>query len=273
MIRIQNGFTISYDCPQPVPMLLMLSLHPSRDADLLTPHVITFDPGIEARRYVDDFGNVCHRIVAPAGPMTMSCLFEVQDSGLPDAVVPQAKQIPVDELPAATLMYLLGSRYCDTDLLKDTAWSLFGSVEPGWARVKTICDFTFDRITFGYEYARPDKTARNAYDERRGVCRDFAHLALTLCRCMNIPARYCTGYMGDIGIPPVDAPMDFSGWFEVFLDGPEGPRWYTCDARHNVPRIGRVLMARGRDATDVALVTSFGPNWLAKFDVVAQELT
>ncbi len=273
MIRIQAGYTISYNCPQPVPMLLLLSVHPSREADLLTPQVIKFEPEIEARRYTDDFGNICHRIVAPPGPLTISTLFEVQDTGNPDVTVPEAKQLPIDELPSGALVYLLGSRYCDTDLLHDTAWSLFGGTEPGWARVQAICDFTNDRITFGYEHARPDKTARNAYDERRGVCRDFAHLAVTLCRCMNIPARYCTGYLGDIRIPPVDAPMDFSAWFEVFLEGPEGGRWYTFDARFNTPRVGRLLMARGRDATDVALVTNFGPAWLAKFDVVTQEIT
>ena len=272
MIRIQQGFTIAYNCPRPLPMVLLLSIHPSREKDLLTPHVIEFEPHIEAQRYVDGFGNVCHRIMAPQGPLTISALFEIGDSGLPDVVVPEAKQMPVDKLPPEVLVYLLGSRYCDTELLHETAWSLFGSTEPGWARVQAICNFTHDRITFGYAHARPDKTARDAFDERRGVCRDFAHLAVTLCRCMNIPARYCTGYIGDIGIPPVDAPMDFSGWFEAFLDGPDGPRWYTFDARHNVQRIGRLLMATGRDATDVALVTSFGPNWLAKFDVVAQEI-
>ena len=272
-MRIQAGFTIAYDCPQPVPMLLLLSVHPSREGDLLTPQIIRFDPDIEARTYRDDFGNVCHRIVAPAGPLVISTLFEIQDTGTPDITVPEAKQILVDDLPSGTLVYLLGSRYCDTDLLHQTAWSLFGPVEPGWARVQAICDFAKDRITFGYEHARPDKTARNAYDERQGVCRDYAHLAVALCRCMNIPARYCTGYLGDIGLPPVDAPMDFSAWFEAFLEGPDGSRWHTFDARHNTPRIGRLLMARGRDATDVALVTSFGPNWLAKFDVVTQEMT
>ncbi|MBC7801881.1 MAG: transglutaminase family protein [Gemmatimonadaceae bacterium] len=272
-MRIQVGFTIEYQCQQPVPMLLLLSIHPSREADLLTPQVIAFDPPVEARRYTDDFGNVCHRIVAPAGTLTISTAFEIQDSGAHDLVVPDAKQIEVDDLPSGTLVYLLGSRYCDTDLLNETAWSLFGSTAPGWARVQAICDFANDRIAFGYEHARPDKTARHAYDERRGVCRDFAHLAVTLCRCMNIPARYCTGYLGDIGVPPVDAPMDFSAWFEAFLEGPDGPRWYTFDARHNKPRIGRLLMARGRDATDVALVTNFGAAWLAKFDVVTNEMT
>ncbi len=272
-MRIRAGYTIGYDSPQPVPMLLLLSLHPSREADLLTPQVMQFEPKVDVRPYKDDFGNLCHRIVAPPGPLVISTLFDINDSGEPDRVDLGAKQIPVDELPSGTLVYLLGSRYCDTDLLHETAWSLFGNTEPGWARVQAICDFVHERIVFGYEHARPNKTARNAYDERQGVCRDFAHLAVALCRCMNIPARYCTGYLGDIGIPPVDAPMDFSGWFEAFLDGSDGPRWYTFDARHNKPRIGRLLMGRGRDATDVALVTNFGPAWLVKFDVVTYELT
>ncbi len=272
-MRIRAGYTIAYDCPQPVPMLLCLSLHPSRERDLLTNQTIQFDPPLDPTQYKDDFGNTCHRITAPQGNMVISTSFDVTDTGLPDPVVPGAKQMPVDTLPTGTLVYLLGSRYCDTDHMHDVAWSLFGNVEPGWARVQAICDFTHERITFGYEHARPNKTARNAYDERQGVCRDFAHLAVTLCRCMNIPARYCTGYLGDFGVPISDAPMDFSAWFEAFLDGPDGPRWYTFDARHNFPRIGRVLMARGRDATDVALVTNFGPAWLAKFDVVANEIT
>jgi len=273
MIRIQAGFNIAYDCRYPVPMLLLLSVHPSRRADLLTPEAIRFEPATEARQYTDGFGNIGHRIVAPVGPLMISTLFEVRDSGVPDPTVPEATQIPVDDLPVDTLVYLLGSRYCETDLLNDTAWSLFGSTAPGWARVQAICDFVHDRIRFGYEFARPDKTARNAYDERQGVCRDFAHLAVTLCRCMNIPARYCTGYLGDIRIPPADAPMDFSAWFEAYLDGPEGGRWYTFDARFNTPRMGRLLMAQGRDATDVALVTSFGATGgLAKFEVITYEI-
>ena len=273
MIRIQAGFNIAYNCPHPVPMLLLLSVHPSRTSRLLTPEVIKFDPTIDAQHYTDSFGNSCHRILAPAGPLTISTLFEFQDDGVPDIVAPEARQIPVEDLPSEALVYLLGSRYCDTDLLGDTAWSLFASTQPGWSRVQAICDFVHDRVTFGYEYARPDKTARNAYDERQGVCRDFAHLAVTLCRCMNIPARYCTGYLGDIRLPPVDAPMDFSAWFEVFLEGPEGGRWYTFDARFNTPRIGRLLMAQGRDATDVALVTSFGTTGgLAKFEVITDEI-
>jgi transglutaminase-like putative cysteine protease len=191
------------------------------------------------------------------------------DAQEPDAFVPQAQQLALEDLPVEVLIYLLGSRYCETDRLSNTAWSLFGQIPKGWRLVKAICDYVHDRITFSYQDASPTKTAFDAYVEKRGVCRDFAHLAVTLCRCMNIPARYCTGYLGDIGVPLDDVAMDFSAWFEVYLDG----RWYTFDARHNKPRIGRILMARGRDATDVAIVTSFGPCTLVSFKVITDELT
>ena len=167
-----------------------------------------------------------------------------------------------------TLVFLLGSRYCETDRFTDIAWSRFGNLPKGWPLVQAICDYVHDRTKFGYEHASPTKTAWDAHSEQRGVCRDFAHLAITLCRCMNVPARYCTGYLGDIGVPPDPAPMDFSAWFEVYL----GDRWYTFDARHNQPRIGRILMARGRDATDVAIVTSFGPGTLTGFKVRTDEV-
>ncbi len=271
-MRIRCGFRIAYDCPQPVPMLLALSVHPSREADLLSKPELRLNDGIESHMYRDGFGNICHRILAPAGRTEMSTEFEIRNSAEPDIVVPEAKQFAVQDLPDETLVYLLGSRYCETDKLSNIAWSLFGGTEPGWARVQAICDFAHDRITFGYEHARPDKTAWDGYNERQGVCRDYAHLAVTLCRCMNIPARYSTGYLGDIGIPLSDAPMDFSAWFEAYLHGPEGGRWYTFDARHNFPRIGRVLMAQGRDATDVALATTFGPAWLSVFEVTTLEI-
>ena len=166
------------------------------------------------------------------------------------------------------MIYLLGSRYCETDRLSNTAWSLFGRVPKGWPLANAICDYVHDRIIFDYAHASPTKTAWDVHNERRGVCRDFAHLAVTLCRCMNIPARYCTGYLGDIGVPPDNAPMDFSAWFEVYLGG----EWHTVDARHNVPRIGRILVARGRDAADVAISTTFGPNTLSKFRVITEEI-
>jgi transglutaminase-like putative cysteine protease len=198
----------------------------------------------------------------------VSADFLAHDDGEPDPIAPQAEQHALEDLPVEVLIYLLGSRYCETDRLSSTAWSLFGQVPKGWSLVKAICDYVHDRITFGYQYASPGKTAWDAHSERRGVCRDFMHLAITFCRNCNIPARYCTGYLGDIGVPVDDAPMDFSGWFEVYLGG----RWYTFDARHNKPRIGRILMARGRDATDVAMVTSFGPCSLASFKVITEEV-
>ena len=268
MITIRTGFDIAYEADWPVPMLLMLSVHPSRQADLATPDLIAFDPPVEPKVYRDGFGNLCHRIVAPAGRIAVRTDFQIRDSGLPDAVEPDACQHAVEDLPEEAIVYLLGSRYCDTDRLSETAWSLFGGVPPGWGRVQAICDYVHDRIRFGYEHADSTRTASDGFMQRKGVCRDFAHLAVTFCRCMNIPARYCTGYLGDIGIPPVPDPMDFSAWFEVYLGG----RWYTFDARHNVPRIGRIVMARGRDATDVAISTSFGSNRLVKFEVHTDEM-
>ncbi len=266
-MQIRAGYEIAYDCPGPTPMLLVLSVHPSRAGDLLGPQRITFDPAIAVRDYRDDFDNLCTRILAPAGRVTITTEFLIADPGTPDEVAPEACQHAVQDLPDDLLIYLLGSRYCDTDHLSETAWSLFGGTPPGWARVQAICDYVHNHLTFGYEHARATRTAREAFAERHGVCRDFAHLAVTFCRCMNIPARYCTGYLGDIGVPPVDDPMDFSAWFEAYLGG----RWYTFDARHNRPRIGRILMARGRDATDVALATTFGPCTLADFKVVTDE--
>jgi transglutaminase-like putative cysteine protease len=216
----------------------------------------------------DVHGNICTRIVAPEGLLTISANMILSDPGTPDIVEPDAPQHPVEDLPEDALVFLLGSRYSETDRLSDIAWSLFGTVPPGWARVQAIVDFVHEHVTFGYEHARPTKTAWDTYSEQAGVCRDFTHLAVTFCRCMNIPARYCTGYLGDIGLPPVPAPMDFSAWFEVYL----GAGWYTFDARHNQPRIGRIVMARGRDATDVAISTAFGPSSLAGFTVVSEEL-
>lgn len=267
-MHIRAGYEIVYECAQPTPMMLVLNVHPSRSADLLSPDRIQFSEPVAATEYRDSFGNVCTRIVAPAGRLTIANEFTVQDSGEPDEAAPGAVQHPVEALPDDVLVFLLGSRYCETDRLSDTAWSLFGNTRPGWDRVHAICSYVHERITFGYEYARPTKTAYDAFMERQGVCRDFAHLAVTFCRCMNIPARYCTGYLGDIGVPPADAPMDFSGWFEAYLGG----RWYTFDARHLQPRIGRILMAHGRDATDVAIATTFGPCTLAGFRVVTDEI-
>ena len=226
------------------------------------------DPPIPANTYHDGFGNFCHVIRAPAGRLTMSADFLVQDNGAPDLIVPQAEQ-HARKICRWRSWSICSAAATARPIAYRIAWSLFGKVPKGWPLVKAICDYVHDRITFGYQHASSTKTALDAHTERRGVCRDFAHLAVALCRCMNIPARYCTGYLGDIGVPTDDAPMDFSAWFEAYLGG----RWYTFDARHNMPRIGRILMARGRDATDVAIVTSFGPCTLAGFKVFTDEVT
>jgi len=271
-MQIRTGFTIAFDTNGPTPMNLLLNIRPERRNDLITPEVIMFDPPVAARQHVDGFGNVCTRIVAPGGRITMSADFVIADSGLPDEDAPDAREIPVQDLPDDVLVYLLGSRYCDTDKLSQTAWALFGGIAPGWGRVQAIVDYAHNRLRFDYQMADATRTAHDGHGQQVGVCRDFAHLAITLCRCMNIPARYATGYLGDIGVPKDPAPMDFSAWFEVFLEGPDGPRWYTFDARHNRPRVGRIVMARGRDATDCALTTSFGTAYLARFDVLTDEL-
>jgi len=267
-VEIRAGYEIAFQCFQETPMTLALSIEAARQRDLLSDHVIRFTPDVPSRNYVDMFGNTCTRIVAPAGLIEIRNDFRISDSGLPDEVAPNARQLDVAELPDEVLVYLLGSRYCDTQKLSDLAWQLFGSVPPGWQRVQAICDYAHQRISFGYHHARGDRTAFEGHEERVGVCRDYAHLAVTLCRCMNIPARYCTGYLGDIGVPADPAPMDFSAWFEAYLDG----RWYTFDARHNHPRIGRIVMARGRDAADVAISTTFGVAQLVKFAVITEEV-
>ena len=259
---IRAGFAISYDCPGPTPMLLMLDVHPDRVPDIQGQGGTSFDRTVSVDRYIDGFGNSCMRAVLPQGVTTIAADFVIAEPG-PDDAVGQARQMPVEALPSGVLVYLLGSRYCDTDRLSETAWGLFGGTEPGWARVQAICDYTHDRLTFGYDYADPTRTAWAAHHQRHGVCRDYVHLAVSLCRCMNIPARYCTGYLADTGLAALDEPMDFSAWFEAFLDG----RWFVFDPRHNVPRAGRILMARGRDATDVALCTTFGPCTLVDFQV------
>ena len=265
---IKAGFEIAFGFPGVTPMLLQLHVRPEREDDLLAPEFIMLDPFVPFQTYIDQFGNRCTRLLAPQGTLKLSNSFVIRDSGVQETLPWGAGQTPVDQLPHDVIVFLLGSRYCDTDLLATEAWSLFGGVAAGWPRVQAILDYTHNRITFGYGHARADRTASQAHSERVGVCRDFAHLAITLCRCMNIPARYCTGYLGDIGVPPDPAPMDFSAWFEVYLDG----RWHTVDARHNKPRIGRILMARGRDATDAAISTAFGANTLVTFKVVTEEV-
>ena len=268
MIRINVGFEMIYDCPQPTPMIFNLNVHFTRVSDLVGRDDLVFDPPVPVDAYRDSFGNWCTRIVAPMGRTRVTANAFLNDTGIPDAIVQDAQQIPVAELPVDTLVYLLGSRYCETDRLSEIAWDLFEHTPTGWGRVQAICDYVHNHVTFGYEYARATQTALETFTARTGVCRDFNHLAVAFCRCMNIPARYCTGYLGEIGMEPPYGPMDFAAWFEVFLGG----RWHTFDARNNIPRIGRVLIARGRDAADVALSNAFGDNTLASFRVWTEEV-
>ena len=268
-MQIRVGFELIYRCPQPTPMIVTLSIHHSRVSDLIKPDHLVLSPSVPIRAYRDSFGNWCSRIVAPAGELRMSSDAIVLDTREPDPVLPQLEQRPVEVLPDENLLFLLGSRYCETDLLSETAWGLFGTAPTGWKRVQAICDFVHGHIKFGYGLSNPTKSAFQVFQDRQGVCRDFAHLAVAFCRCMNIPARYCTGYLGDIGVPPADSAMDFAAWIEVYL----GDGWYTFDARNNTPRIGRVLIARGRDASDVALTTAFGQSTLESFKVWTDEIT
>lgn len=267
-MKIRAGYDIAFETSGPTAMNLLLNVRPERRRDLVTPDAIVFDPPVPARTHVDAFGNLATRIVAPGGPIRMSADFVIRDPGEPEPLPLDAPQHPVDELPDHVLPFLLGSRYCDTDKLSTTAWSLFGQTPEGGARVQAIVDYAHRRLRFDYQQADNTRSAHEGHAQQVGVCRDFAHLAITLCRCMNIPARYATGYLGDIGVPKDPAPMDFSAWFEAYIGG----RWYAFDARHNRRRIGRIVMARGRDATDCALTTSFGTAVLQRFDVHTDEV-
>jgi transglutaminase-like putative cysteine protease len=267
-MRILIGCEMTFKLGQVTPIITTLNVHSSRVSDLeQSDHVVT-NPSVPVDGYRDVFGNWCNRMHAPAGSFSISTRAVVRDRGHWDPVDPNAEQIQVHQLPADTLQFLLGSRYCETDVLSERAWALFGTTPLGWARVKAICDFVHDHIAFGYEHSRATRTAAEAFDERKGVCRDYAHLALTFCRCLNIPARYCTGYISDIGLPPPDAPQDFAAWIEVFLGG----EWHVFDPRNNDPRIGRILVARGRDAADVPLTMTFGPHKLTHFKVTTEEV-
>ncbi len=264
---IRLGYEIAIDCQQPTPIISLLEIHEDRQPDIQRQTRVITSPSVPSSTYKDRYGNNCRRFHAPAGNFRILYDAVIEDSGNADEVNTLAREVPVQDLPDDVLGYLLGSRYCETDHLSNLAWSLFGNVSPGWARVQAVTDYVHNRLSFGYGYARSTRTAAQAHDEQVGVCRDFAHLAIALCRCLNIPARYVNGYLGDIGIPEDPAPMDFSAWFEAFLDG----KWYTFDARHNVPRVGRVVVARGRDATDVPLLHSFGPHRLDLFKVWTYE--
>ena len=268
IMKLRVGCEFNFNFPQPTPCLLVLNIHHTRVGDISgVDHILT-SPSTPLAGYRDAFGNWCARMVAPAGSMRISTDAIVQDSGQPDAVLSEAGQIPVEHLPDDAIVFLLASRFCESDKLLDKSWELFGKARPGWGRVQAICDFVHNHIRFGYGDARPTRTAAEAYAERVGVCRDYAHLAIAFCRALNIPARYCTGYLGDVGMQPPFPPGDFAAWFEAYLDG----QWCTFDPRNNEPRIGRVLIARGRDAADVAMVTTFGPNTLESFRVWTDEI-
>jgi transglutaminase-like putative cysteine protease len=265
---IRYGYEITLNCAHPTALVCLLSVHEDRKADIRVPEISFTKPEVPTTTYLDLFGNRCRRLVAPVGDLTLWGDATIEDGGELDAIVPSARELAVVDLPDECLVYLMGSRYCETDRLSQTAWDMFGTTAPGWARVQAICDFVHGHIRFDYMQARSTRTAFETFNERVGVCRDFAHLALTLCRCLNIPARYVNGHLGDIGVPVVD-PMDFSAWIEVYLDG----RWYTFDPRNNVPRIGRIVVARGRDAADIPLINSFGPHVLKSFRVWTYEVT
>jgi transglutaminase-like putative cysteine protease len=266
-LQLRTGFELIYSFPQATPIILLVNIHESRSFDIVVPDRLTTEPSIPITGFRDAFGNWCNRGVAPAGRLRLSADCVIRDSGLPDEMMFAASQATVEDLPQDVLTFLLGSRYCETDRLSEAAWQLFSHVSPGYSRVQAICDFVHNHITFNYQNARSTRSAVDAFNERTGVCRDFAHLAITFCRCMNIPARYCTGYLSDLGTLPPYGVGDFAAWFEAWIGG----RWHTFDPRNNVPRVGRVLMARGRDACDVAIATTFGPNTLERFTVWTDE--
>jgi len=265
---LRLGYDIRFEIPSPVAMVALLNVHPSRVADLRAPDDLRVEPATPVEDFIDSFGNRCARFVAQQGALRLTNSTLLQDRGFADQVKYDARELPVQELPSHILGHLLNSRYCEVDRFSTIAAGLFGSITPGWGRVQAICDWVHANVSFGYQYARPTRTALDVFSERVGVCRDFQHLAVTMCRALHIPARYATGYLGDIGVPAMPSPMDFSAWFEVYLED----RWWTFDARHNQPRYGRVLMATGRDASDVAMTTSFGTANLTYFSVVSEEL-
>ena len=265
---LRLGYDIQFEFPAPVAVVALLHVHPSRVPDLRGTDEVQAEPAVRMETYIDSFGNRCTRFLAQKGRLRLSNTTSIYDSGLADPVSLGAREVPVQELPHEVLKYLYNSRYCEVDRFSTIALELFGAAAPGWARVQAVCDWVHAKVAFGYQYARATKTALDVYTERVGVCRDFQHLAVTMCRALNIPARYATGYLGDIGVPVSPDPMDFSAWFEAYLED----RWWTFDARHNQPRIGRVLMAVGRDASDVAITTSFGMASLTQFTVVTDEV-
>jgi transglutaminase-like putative cysteine protease len=248
-------------------MVMLVRARPDADHEIRYESQWT-EPNLEVREYRDSFENPCWRLVLPIGESMVRYDAIVEVSGDADIVVPDAPLVPVEELPDDTLVFTLPSRYIESDLLLDDAWRLFGDTPPTWARVQAVCDWVHANVEYGYGLSGPSTTALDVFKQRQGVCRDFAQMSVAFCRALNIPARYTFGYLGDIAVEPPDVPMDFHAWFEAYLGG----RWYTFDARHNVPRIGRVKIAHGRDAVDVALSTAYGSAALNSMVVWADEI-
>jgi transglutaminase-like putative cysteine protease len=265
---IKYGFNIAIAVNSPVTVLAKLDVHPERRGDIVEEGRFTISGCDVTEPHLDLFGNLCRRITAYPGEAVLELSGTIRDPGTYEAQISDEPLVPVADLPPETLPFLISSRYCESDVLSAEAWRLFGHLPATAQRVRAIVDHVHNTLTFGYRFARPTRTAAEALNERVGVCRDFAHTTIALCRAMNIPARYVNGYLGDIGVPRDPAPMDFSAWVEVFVGG----RWFTLDARHNHPRIGRIVIARGRDAADVPMVHSFGMHWLNTFKVITEEV-
>jgi transglutaminase-like putative cysteine protease len=266
---IKYGCDLSVEVAQPTSIFCLVDIHPDRRSDIVGETQLTASPSLALSDERDAFGNRLRRFKAPPGETSLSLSGVIADSGVAEPRDLTAPALPIADLPADVLTFLNGSRYCETDRLGHIAWGTFGHLPRNGGLVQAICNFVHGHIRFDYQCARCTRTALEAYDEREGVCRDFAHLAVALCRSMNIPARYVNGYLGDIGVPFNPAPMDFNAWFEVYLGG----AWHTYDARHNERRIGRIPIARGRDACDVPMLQTFGPHVLKNFSVITEETT
>jgi transglutaminase-like putative cysteine protease len=266
-MRVRVGCEFTYETQTPVPMLMLVQARPDGEHEIRYESQWT-EPNLSVREYRDGFENPCWRLVLPAGRSVVRYDAVVEVSGEADIVVPDAPLVPVQDLPDDVLVFTLPSRYIQSDLLLDDAWQLFGDTPQTWARVQAVCDWVHANVEYGYGLSGPSTTALDVFKQRQGVCRDFAQLSVALCRALNIPARYTFGYLGDIAVEPPDVPMDFHAWFEAYLGG----RWYTFDARHNVPRIGRVKIAHGRDAVDVALSTAYGSATLKSMIVWSDEI-
>ena len=265
-MHIRVGCEFRYEAKWPTPTVMQVQPYPTGTHKLLREEWKT-TPDLSMHAYNDIYDNLCQRLVLVAGENILRYDALVEVVGEYDEINLNAKQMAVEDLPDDVLLYTLPSRFCLSDILSDTAWQLFGQTEPGWGRVQTICDWVHNNISFQYGASTAITTALDVYEQRTGVCRDFTQLAATFCRALNIPTRYVFGYIPDIGVPPPNEPMDFCAWMEVYLGG----RWWTFDPRNNIPRIGRVLIGRGRDALDVAMVTTYGGPLLQQMTVWADE--